>query len=204
MMKDRRGFTLIELLVASSMLAMLAAAGLAAFSAGTRSAAKARRYGAMITQGQAALRTMATDIRAAVAHGEIRVTALDAYYEGRDADTIDFIVARVKPVREELGVTGRYEVGYYIDNDIDTEAKGLIRREDETLDDDPLEGGTGSLVGPYVSELNLEFYDGLIWSSGWEYEPRFPRVICIQIVVEDEDEIEAPMLFSTTVPIMAR
>ena len=203
-MKLRRGFTLVELLVASSMLALLAAAGLAAFSAGTRSAAKAKRYGAMIAQGQAALRAMAADIRVVVTDDDLGLTVLDAQYEGRDTDTIDFIAARVKPVKEELGAAGRCEVGYYIDNDPDTEARGLVRREDYTLDEDPLEGGTGFPVAEYVSELSLEFYDGLIWQSDWESELGFPRAIRIQIVVVDENEIEKPLLFSTTVPLMVQ
>ncbi|MBN2308077.1 MAG: prepilin-type N-terminal cleavage/methylation domain-containing protein, partial [Candidatus Hydrogenedentes bacterium] len=52
-MKRRRGFTLVELLVATTMLSLLAAAGYAALTAGTRAAAKAKRYNAMVAHGQA-------------------------------------------------------------------------------------------------------------------------------------------------------
>jgi type II secretion system protein J len=204
-MRDRRGFTLVELLVTTSMLALLATAGFAALTTGTRSAAKAKRYGAMIAHGQAALQAMASDIRAAVKHGDFRLIALDAQYEGLDADTIDFIAAdRVKLGRGQPDVSGRCEVGYYIENDPDTEVEWLLRREDGTLDDDPLEGGAVSLAGPFVAELNLQFYDGLFWESGWDDEKSFPDAVWIQIVVVDEDEIENPLVLCTTVPIMAR
>jgi type II secretion system protein J len=204
-MRCRRGFTLVELLVTTSMLGLLAAGGLAALTTGTRSAAKAKRYGAMVAHGQATLQAMATDIRAAVEHGDFQMISLDARYEGLAADTIDFIAAdRVRLAKGEPGVGGRCEIGYYIENDPDTEVKWLLRREDSTLDDDPLEGGAVSLAGPHVAELNLEFYDGLYWESGWEEKTGFPEAVRIQVVVVDEDEIENPMVFNTTVPIMAQ
>jgi len=202
--RKRRGFTLVELLVTSGMLAMLASAGFAAFSAGTRSAIKSKRYTRMIAHGQAALRAITKDISSAVAHGDSPLTSLDAQFEGRDTDTIDFIVPRVKDILPEEGAGTLCEVGYYIDNDPDTEAQWLTRREDYTLDDDPLEGGMLAPAGPFVSELNLEFYDGLFWYDGWTLEEEFPAAIRIRIVVLDEDEIEEPMFFSTTVSVMAQ
>jgi len=203
-MKARRAFTLVEMLVTSTMLALIAMAGFAVFSGAVRSAAKVGRYGAMLSHGQMALEAMVTDIRAAVAYGDYRLVSLDVEYQGRDCDTIDFIIARPNPERKEPDEGGRAEVGYYIDNNPDTEGQWLVRREDRTLDDDPLEGGRLSLAGPFVSELDFEFYDGLVWQSGWDDRTKFPRAVRIYIVVEDEDEVERPRLFCTTVPIMAQ
>ena len=203
-MKGCRGFTLVELLVATAMMGLLAAAGYAALAAGTSSAAKTKRYGAMIAHGQAALEMMAADIRSAVAHDDMTLVALDAQYGGMDTDTIDFVAAKAPTLAaEDSEATGRCEVGYYIENDEDTEAEWLVRREDGSIDDDLLEGGAISLAGPYVVGLNIEFYDGVFWESGWDYED-FPEAVAIQIVVVDEDGIENPIRFSTTVPIMAR
>ncbi len=204
-MSRHSGFTLIELLVTTTMLAILASAGLAALSVGTHSAAKAKRYGAMMVHGNAALKTMARDIRAAVEHDDVRLVSLDAEYEGMDADTLDVIVAtRPRLDDDSLGVSGRCEVGYYIENDPDTEVRWLLRREDATLDDDPLEGGAVSLAGPCVAEMDLQFYDGLFWNSGWDDEDESPEAVYIRLVVVDEDGIENPKVFSTTVPLMAR
>ncbi len=203
-MVGRRGFTLVELLVTSGMLAMLASAGFAAFSAGTRSAIKTKRYARMIAHGQAALNSMARDISACIDHGDFPLTSLDAQFEGADTDTIDFIVPRIKEILPEEGAGTLCEVGYYIDNDPDTEGQWLTRREDYTFDDDPLEGGTLTPAGPFVSELNFEFYDGLYWYDGWTLQESMPQAVRIRILVLDEDEIEEPMFFSTTVSIMAQ
>ena len=200
------GFTLVELLVATTMLAFLAAAGYAALATGTSSAAKAKGYGEMIAHGQAALQTMARDIRCAVEHEKYRLMSLDTEYNGLPADTLDFIAAVAPKLRidEDEVATGRSELGYYIDNDPDTPTQWLLRREDGSLDDDPLEGGAVTLAGPFVAGIDLEFYDGQYWEPGWDDQESFPKAIRIEIVVVDENERENPMLFGTTVPIMAQ
>ncbi|HNR23673.1 MAG TPA: hypothetical protein PKL49_11705, partial [Steroidobacteraceae bacterium] len=61
------------------------------------------------------------------------------------------------------------------------------------------------LVGPFVRQLNFQFFDGTLWQSGWEEdEESLPQAVRIDIEVIDEDETQKPMLFRTTVPIMAR
>lgn len=204
-MNGRRGFTMIELLVATSMLVLLTAAGFAVLSAGTRAAAKANRYNAMMARGQAALQSMTSDIRAAVLIDNFGLVSLDEQYEGRDADTIDFIAAKMPRLTQDVpDAVGRCEVGYYIENDPDSEYQWLLRREDASLDDDPLEGGAVTLAGPYVAALNCLFYDGLFWQSGWDDEEELPVAVNIELTVVDEDEQENPLILSTTIPIMAR
>lgn len=203
-MSGRRGFTLVELLVTSSMLSVLAAAGYVVLTAGVQSSQKVRRVSAMAAHAQRALNAMAADVRTAVAHGDVRLTALDANYEGAAADTLDFIAPRGGRFTDDPDAGSRCEIGYYIDNDPDTEAQWLLRRRDDSLDDDPLEGGAVNLIGPVVSELDLSFFDGLEWVSGWEDQEQFPRAVRITIVVMDPDEAERPLHFETTVSIPTR
>jgi len=200
-MRVRARFTLVELLVTGTMLALLSSAGYVVFAAGVRSAQAVRRVNAMVGHGERALTAMARDIRAIVTDGDVALTALDAQYEGGDTDTIDFIGTGTRRGRDEPGATVRSEVGYYIDNDPDTEAQWLLRREDGTLDEDPLSDGIATLAGPCVSELNLEFFDGVEWLSGWEDQNNFPLAVRINIVVVDPDEVEAPLHLETTISI---
>ncbi|MCC6697306.1 MAG: prepilin-type N-terminal cleavage/methylation domain-containing protein [Candidatus Hydrogenedentes bacterium] len=202
-MKMRQGFTLVELLVATTMLVLLTTGGFAVLNAGMRAGEKSKRYNAMAARGQAALQSMANDIRAAILSEEYFLVSLDEQYEGLDSDTIDFVTAKLPRFTEEDSApVGRCEVGYYIENDPDTDYAWLLRREDPSMDEDPLEGGAVTLAGPYVAALNLEFYDGLYWQSGWDDEEELPVAVYIQITVVDEDEIENPLVLETTVPVM--
>lgn len=204
-MRSNRGFTLIEVLITLTLFAMLVTGGLAALSAGTRSAAKADHYNAMVARGQGALQLIAADLRAAVAEGDFYLISLDAENGGFSSDTIDFIAATPPRLdNEDPYHAGRCEVGYYIENDPDTEMQWLVRREDPSPDDDELEGGAISQAGPYVQGLNFLFYDGLLWQSGWIDEEGFPLAVEIEVIVVDEDEQEKPLTLRTSVPIMAR
>lgn len=196
------GFTLVELLVAMAMFALLAGAAISVFSAGTRSGAKSRRYKEMIARGQMALDSVCADIRAAVAQDRNTMTGLDAQYDGRDCDTLDCVIARRNPDRREPDEGGRSEVGYSINNDPSVGPVGLLRREDRTPDEDLLEGGKAALIAPFVSELNLEFYNGIEWAAGWSGSG-FPKAVRIQVVALDEAGIESPLFLSTTVAVMA-
>ena len=208
-MDNRRGFTLIEMLVTASMLAIITAAGMAVFSAGTRSARKAARCGRMAQYGQMALNAISADIRAMATHEGTRLTALDVMTDGHDTDTIDFLVVRPIPRRMADEECSLAEVGYSIGRETTPEDRWLLRREDRTLDDDPLEGGQVSLAGPQVAGLNFEFYDGLIWASEWKGTDEWPTAIRITVMVVDEEEgdeerREPAMAFSTTARIMAQ
>ena len=163
------GFTLVEMLVATAMFALLVAAALSVFSAGTRSGAKTRRCKEMVAHGQMALDSMCADLRAAVAHDNATITSLNAQYDGRDCDTMDFAIVRVNPDRKEPDEGGRSEVGYYINNDPNVGTMGLVRREDRTPDDDLLQvdtSGEGSVSHPGDGVWHGHFLEGFAERKG--------------------------------------
>jgi prepilin-type N-terminal cleavage/methylation domain-containing protein len=223
------GFTLVEILVTTAMFSLLVTAALSVFSAGSRGAAKAKRYRDMVSRGQTALDAMTADIRAAVsyrapnpsasdtastpqstpstpspAQPETTLTALDVQFEGRDCDTLDLVIARLNPDRPSPDEGGRASIGYFLNNDPDTGPVGLLRRENRLPGDDVRSGGRTALIAPYVSELNLEFYDGTDWMDGWSADIAFPQAVRIKIVVLDEAGLENPLSLTTTVSVMSR
>ena len=242
-MKRRNdGFTLVEILVTTAMFSLLVTAALSVFSAGSRGAAKAKRYRDMVSRGQTALEAMTADIRAAVAYRpanpsdsnaqpqgaaqpaqasaqagqasvqpaptfsqpETRITSLDVQTEGRDCDTLDLVIARPNPDYASPDEGGRASVGYYLNIDPGKGPVGLLRRENRSPGDDPLSGGRTALIAPFVSELNLEFYDGAAWVDGWSGDSGFPKAVRIKIVVLDEAGLENPLSLTTTVSVMSQ
>jgi len=236
MKKHTHGFTLVEILVTTAMFSLLVTAALSVFSAGSRGAAKAKRYRDMVSRGQAAMETMSADIRAAVAfraanpsdssaqpqsaepsstpsstpsapsstQPDTTMTSLDVQFEGRDCDTLDLVIARPNPDYSSPDEGGRASVGYSLNSDPATGPVGLLRRENRLPGDDVLSGGPVALIAPFVSELNVEFYDGTDWVDGWSSDNGFPKAVRIKIVVLDEAGLENPLSLTTTVPVMAR
>jgi prepilin-type N-terminal cleavage/methylation domain-containing protein len=236
------GFTLVEILVTTAMFSLLVAAAMSVFSAGSRSAAKAKRYREMVSSGQAAIEAMTTDIRAAVPYRpgnpsdsdaqpqgaaqpaqagaqpgqpgaqagttssqpETRISSLDVQTGGRDCDTLDLVIARPNPDYASPDEGGRASVGYYLNIDPSLGPVGLLRRENRSPGSDPLSGGQTALIAPFVSELNLEFYDGTDWLDGWTGDSGFPKAVRIKVVVLDEAGLENPLTLTTTVPVMAQ
>ena len=152
----------------------------------------------MAANAERALSMIAADIRAAVEHDDSRLISLDVQYEGKNADTVDFVIS-VPTSRLDQSLSGRWEVGYYVDNDDTTEEEWLLRRVDDTPDDDLLADGAATLVGPGVAELNVAFYDGMEWADGWEDQAQFPRAVRIGIVVVDPQGNTSPRYFETVV-----
>ena len=132
------------------------------------------------------------------------MTSLDVQLEGRDCDTLDLVIARPNPDYPSPDEGGRASVGYYLNIDPTTGPVGLLRRENRSPGDDPLSGGQTALIAPFVSELNLEFYDGTDWVDGWSGDSGFPKAVRIKIVVLDEAGLENPLSLTTTVPVMAQ
>ena len=218
------------------MFSLLVTAALSVFSAGSRGAAKAKRYRDMVSRGQTALEAMTADIRAAVPYRpanpsdsgaqpqgaaqpappaaqqpaptfsqpETRITSLDVQSGDRDCDTLDLVIARPNPDYPSPDEGGRASVGYYLNIDPSTGPVGLLRRENRSPGDDPLSGGQAALIAPFVSELNLEFYDGADWVDGWPGDSGFPKAVRIKIVVLDEAGLENPLSLTTTVSVMAQ
>lgn len=116
---------------------------------------------------------------------------------------LDFVATRLRR-SYSLETTGRCEVGYFLLEDSENGESWLVRRQDDTPDEFPYEGGDSEPLVPNVAELDLEYYDGTDWLSEWNNSEEFPRAVHIDIVVVDPDEVEDPMQFETTVSIPNR
>ncbi len=78
MKRGSKSFTLVEILVTTAMFSLLVTAALSVFSAGSRGAAKAKRYRDMVSRGQTALEAITADLRAAVPYRPANPSDSDA------------------------------------------------------------------------------------------------------------------------------
>ena len=133
-----------------------------------------------------------------------RLTSQEAEDEGRECDTLGFVIGRINPDYKDPDEGGHAAVAYYLNTDPASGPRGLLRRENRTTGDDFLTAGRVALVAPGVTQLKLEFYDGVAWAAGWSNDQDFPKAVRISIVVEDEAGLENSLFFTTTVSVMAQ
>lgn len=128
------------------------------------------------------------------------------------ADRIDFVAAVLSQgTRDDAFLTDTKltlspvnEVGYQVREN--PEAPGmfkLYRREDFSVDDIPLRGGTLYELHDRVISLNFEYYDGNFWTEQWSVDlaktgkaKEFPKAIRITLELDEgtlEEENAEPV-----------
>lgn len=109
------------------------------------------------------------------------------------ADTVVFAANHVNS--EETGTPSVREVAFFLKPmnpnpkpfaDRDTQFFNLVRREDEMVDMDPLNGGTEHVILSYVKSFQLKYSQrGDKWEDKWDTNDlkKIPKLIRIEIIV---------------------
>ncbi|MCK5654771.1 MAG: prepilin-type N-terminal cleavage/methylation domain-containing protein [Candidatus Aureabacteria bacterium] len=203
------GFTLIELIIAVLIAALVVSAVYGSFQAGLNSWKNAQFKIELYQNARVALEQMSKEIRGGFISDKnsyYKFIGKDAAYRDRDADVLDFIST-------SSGLDGLCEIGYFINDDLDSDVSNLERRCDSTPDDEFLEGGTTDLLAMFVVGLNFKYFDGEEWKDSWvvdendedeswEAEDRcLPKAIEITLSIQNPEVQQKPLIFSTMVSI---
>jgi type II secretory pathway component PulJ len=128
-----------------------------------------------------------------------------------DRDRVDFVAGVMAYGAEREGdeavFHGSNEVGYQVLDSTDPKSGGLgvlYRREDYSIDAEPLKGGRLSELYDRVRHFGLEYYDGEKWLGEWNskrMKNTLPQAVKIElrIVVSDREDRPVEQAFSTTV-----
>lgn len=91
-----------------------------------------------------------------------------------------------KPDSQE---TDLWEVGYYFKQKPDGSGWILMRREKRALSNDfpALEGGVEYEMTDRVASLQLRYYDGSVWTDGWDsrISQKLPNAVEISLLLDD-------------------
>jgi len=117
----------------------------------------------------------------------------DKFYGSTAVDRVDFLAARSSFDPETQNVSDLTEVGYQLKQNPDhTEWYRLLRREDASLDDDPLAGGTLTQLHDKVVAFDIQYFDGKDWVKEWDSKEKkgLPQGVKVEIELHPEiDEI---------------
>ncbi len=196
--EDPKGFTLVEILVAVTILSIILTIIYGSFAASTKSISTCRERSDIYQIARLSLDRMAEDISCAFLPevldlGDIKFgfTGEDGETEGMPRDVLNFISTSNLQFGKGLKGTGLCEIGYYMETDPETDELLLIRREDDSIDDETDKGGFARELADRIKCLDFKYYDGEgEESEEWYSDDRnsLPRMVKIILTMEDENE----------------
>lgn len=199
---------MIELLMAATLTAMILGSAFASLSIVMKAYKELAGKTNQAEIARLILDRMRTDLESTFfsPHGDLtRFVGYDQMEDDLDSDSLTFISAVNKPVDTGGGSSDLAEIQYYIDYDEETPERWLLRRMDYTPDIDPFSGGDVALLGPHVSSLDFQYFDGQMWWPEWDSTSEIPVAVSITIGIFEAtqmNEVPTPenlATFSTTV-----
>jgi len=200
-MMRRAGFTLLEVMVALLVLGLLTSTIFAIFSTTLDSKARVEAYNAMYQTSRQVLDRAHRELGLAFLSPvkQLNPTAfvgLDAEQDGYPLDGISFTSLAHVPMGVDNRESEESEISYFIVEDSSTEKRMLMRREDASLDQDPLEGGVSYEMAPEVRGLNVRYWDGGSWLDAWgsregDQAGKLPQAVELTLVLTGVDNEDA-------------
>lgn len=194
-MRGRRGFTLVDMLVALTVMGIVLTAVYAVFSFQSKAVRAAGEGRDASGQGLMILDRFTRDLAGAWLPLDRKPNPRIKYVFTASEERLDFATTGVLSMDEFLGPE-IVEVGYRLEPGRDGRRQQiLIRRQDDTPDDEPTEGGveiilTQDLVSLDIFYLDREGEEKTEWSS--EGDEELPAAVRIKIVlstIEDQEEV---------------
>lgn len=215
------GFTLLELMLAFAMFSLILLATYNVINHASRTKELAKRRADFLRAGVAFLTRLERELAAVyiernVAGGQHTIFFAEDNQAMLPRDALTF-TCRCNELwtfgLEDSNRIPHVEVAYdFMQNqDSDEREELLFRRQDDTMDDDPQNGGIRDALWPSIRGLNLRYLDPVdkVWKDNWDSreksEAKLPQAVEITIwLAELEDygrEPVNPLILGKTVII---
>ncbi|MFV1950941.1 MAG: type II secretion system protein GspJ [Nitrospinota bacterium] len=208
--KNRDGFTIIEILLALSIMAIVVSIMFSLYYASTGIIEEGRSKSDIYQTARLSLDRMSNEISSTFysenSGSEDILSTPDEKPEriifiGEDIqdgeyslDRLNFISAIYRWIRKDAPETELCEIGYYLSQEYKEDGtRVLLRREDATVDDEPLEGGNVLELAESVVGLDFKYYDenGKNKTDSWDSTTtdkgrKIPSAVKITISLKDK------------------
>ena len=204
-------FTLVELMLAILILAIIMSLVYGVIFSTIEAQERIEEITQASEIGPAILQQIREDLEGAFRpkeQGEFFL-GLDKKGSTGDRDRMDFVSGRFSYGAEREGDEPVFhsvnEVGYQVLDNKDEPSVGILyRREDFSVDSEPLKGGRLIEIYDRVVHFNLSYYNGKKWLGGWDSKTdggKLPQAIRLELKIMDTDrgDRNVPQVFFTTV-----
>ncbi|MDP8256877.1 MAG: type II secretion system protein GspJ [Candidatus Alcyoniella australis] len=199
---SRAGFTLLEVMVALLVLGLVTSTVFAIFSTTVDSKARVEAYNEMYQTSRQVLDRAQRELSLAFLSPSRQANPTlflgeDAELRGYPMDSITFTSFSHVPMGVDNRESEECELSYFVIEDSSNEVRYLMRREDGSLDLDPLEGGVTYEMAPDIRGINFRFWDGSSWHDSWDSREaesgmQLPYAVELTLILpglDDRDEV---------------
>lgn len=193
-----RGFTVIEILIAVTIVSIILTIIYGSFASATRSISISRGRSDIYQIARLSLARMAEDISCAFPPKGVNLEDIkfgfigeDRGLDGMPSDILNFISTSHLKFGRSLKNSGLCEIGYCVETDPETEELVLLRREDDTLDDEIDRGGIVLELAEHIKGIDFKYYDdkGEEWDEWYSDDTNsLPRKVKITLTLEGENK----------------
>ncbi len=211
--RSQHGFTLIEAMVSIAILSMISVMIWQGFTQTARNKRiveeEADRYHVI----RMAIERMAREISMAYVSAQVNdnpglITVRTAFigHDRSNGDRLDFTSFSHQRLFRDAHESDQNELSYFVTrHPDDSSIKVLARREQNRVDDDPLQGGRVQIMVEDIEDFQLEFYDieTKEWTRHWDTtqisaQPnRLPYQVKIMLTVPDLRNPRRERVFAT-------
>jgi len=201
------GFTLLEIMVALLVLGLLSSALFAIFGTTIDSKERVEKYNELYQTSRQVIDRSHRELSLAFLspsknRNPTVLLGVDAEEEGYPMDSITFTSLAHVPMGVDNRESEECELSYFIIEDSSTGMHHLMRREDTSLDDDPLQGGISYEMAEDIRGLNFRYYDGEEWQDSWDSregdtEGKLPYVVEVVLILPGVDDQDTPFMSRT-------
>ncbi len=163
----------MEILIAVTLGSVILASVYGSYHMVVKTTANYNRVSDLYQSGRIVLETMAREIGGAyqplfAPQGEM-FAGEDEWYAGRERDTLRMVTTTSLQRSEDEEGYDSYEISYYLGAG---ESEGLLLMTTAPYFslEEPFEEGEEVILAENVRALNFQYYDGLEWVDGWQWE----------------------------------
>ncbi len=215
--ENRFGFTLMEILIAMFIFAIVLSTIYTSYTGTFRIVGETEYQADIYGMARIALERMYEDLESVYTVNPkssksdddsaqaFEFVGADKEIEGRSADSLHFISRAHLVFSGQEQSSGTAEIGYYVDENNETEDLVLYRTDSPAFQEKPEEGTGGLVLCDSLVSVNFTYYDDEgeehdNWDSTSDaFKDKIPRMVSIMLEFENSSDPEAPFKFLTKV-----
>ena len=200
---ENDGFSLMEILIATAIASIIILMASTAYQSVIKSIRSLTGYAEFYENVNLAIYKMSKDISNTYYNRDNKKVCFIGEVDGENS-VLSFISiihredSIVGNINKHYPVSDVKEIGYFLEEDSETDGLFfLIKRDEIQYDDEPTEGGERNIILENVISMNFEFLQRRTWVKKWDSREikRYPKAVKTTLKVKNYNKKEEVFVF---------